>query len=521
MFSVVACSTSQHEGDNNKEPEINLSSIRLSYMNNLMVNLNGNTALGIKKTKVSNNEKNVSVKTSKAVKLFTMPLATSTDTKNKDDELNTDEQLAEKFYLYSTTQTYSNGTVEYDDNSIKKVTFKKSTQSTEDIYDSNGDLVDANTTVTQDDLDAQVNKLFVTREFTFVQFVALVECSGDYQYYDENGKIQTEYVELRPSGLTYDENGVAEFDKSNYYSSALSQSFVIDNTSGYIYKIENFKIAGFKNGLITIDNSIGYYNLYVQNKSLMIEDVLPNKDVKVSNVFKDYYGWTFVANDKIDDISNEHKIIYTTDSTHKKIASNGVVYNTKYYDGTLMEHITEYYESGVVKQYTHNHFVNGIRNLFMDDVEEYCADYYGVEIYNLNLYAESGILLSSNGSHIVTNKANDVEWFDTQHDFIYQISDEGKLSYIPVNLYECTEKVVSLNDNNFILLSEKRLTKMYEDYYIFVGIDKYKVTNVFYYAGIDGTTYYQLVRKGDNLELREITSVSYASNTFILQPINH
>ena len=73
-----------------------------------------------------------------------------------------------------------------------------------------------------------------------MQFVPLISESGSYNVHDEKDNwIASERVEIRPQTLTYDVNGVAEFDKKNYYSSYLSQSFVINNNTGYIYKIEN------------------------------------------------------------------------------------------------------------------------------------------------------------------------------------------------------------------------------------------------------------------------------------------
>lgn len=516
MFAMTACNNGTPitpSNENSESQNNNLSHINLTYMNNLMVNFNGQTALGIKKDSNSN----AKVKTMKKISRMVKPLSVVFSDDDVIEE-NDNQTITEKYYLYYTTQTYSNGVVDYESDSIKKVTFKRNDELTEDVYDNDGNLIDSNTTVTQDDIAAQVNRLFVTKEYTFIQFVALVESSGNYNYYDENNEIKTEYIELRPDGLTYDENGVAEFDKSNYYSSALSQSFVIDNTTGYIYKIDGFTITEFHNGLIKISGNNSFFNIYIQDDNLNITDVLPNKDVTISNVYKDTFGWTFVANDKIDDIDNAKKIIYTTDSEHKRFASNGVIYNIAYYPGTLMEYISDYYKDGVLKSYDKNYFIKGLRELFNNSISMVVASYFGVEIYGLTVQSGGfGVLISSNNSHIKNYRS--YAWLDENYDYIYGYNEEGKIVYIEIDLIECTTIEKGYAEDDFILLSDKKLTPK-TDFYLSIGNDKYKIKNVFYYAGINGTTYYQVVKNNNGLELKELVSTLYTSNTFILQPIN-
>ena len=190
---LVACKPNNNNNNTNNNSSNNANnnpqatSINISYIKDLTMDIGSSTAFGIKKVTV--NQTAPIVANSCGVSLLSATLASN-------------DEIIEKNYLYSTTETYENGDVEYNENSITKVTFKKNVLIEEDIFDSQGNLIDSNKTVTQEEIPAQINKLYVNEKYIFMQFVALVKGSGNYNYYD-NDELKTEYIELRPNDLTF------------------------------------------------------------------------------------------------------------------------------------------------------------------------------------------------------------------------------------------------------------------------------------------------------------------------------
>ena len=130
-------------------------SLNIDYVKDLAIDVNNATAFGIKKATVKNS-------VSSQANLFSNTFLNATPVAAA-------ENVFEKNYLYSTTEVYENGNVEYNENTITKVTFKKSTIVDENVYDSQGNLIDSNRTITQEEIPAQINKLHVNSDYMFMQ----------------------------------------------------------------------------------------------------------------------------------------------------------------------------------------------------------------------------------------------------------------------------------------------------------------------------------------------------------------
>ena len=267
--------------DESSQTPQTLTSFQISYMSDLMIDVEQVTAFGIRQD----------IDSDSGASVVNVSFVANIVNDNQEQK-----KPRKNYYLYSTTETYEYGNIEYDENTISKVTFKKNTSINKDVYDKDGNLITSETTIEQKDIDSQINKIYTTKQYTFMQFVARVESSGLYNYKDLNGEIKTEYVTLRPDSLTYDEYGVAEFDKTDYFSGNLTASFVLDNSTGYIYKIENFHIKSFKNGLIVDDNGYIYSIKIDSDKNLVFTDIMPNKGVQIKGVAIDADGYIFVCN---------------------------------------------------------------------------------------------------------------------------------------------------------------------------------------------------------------------------------
>lgn len=561
-----------------------ITEIKLDYMKDLMVDTEGVTAYSIRRETVEEPAESltftgkdegpaISLLSAHPVKEGAELLADGTKTYQ---------------YLYSTTDRYEAGNVEYNETGIQKVTFMKNREVTEDVYDENGQLIGAERRIGQDELDAQINKMYTTDRFTFVQFVAKVEESGYYKYIDAEGKAQGEYIQLRPEGLHFDENGVSDFDKGyyvsmltagqivlnpsvyggeqygirvdmeargggcGYYSSAFSAAFVIDNETGYFYKIENLEIWGFRNGLV-IDKNACVYTVDVDaDRNLVFTDVVPNKDIVVYDVFSDGNGWVYVYNNTLDSVDRERKTAYTTKKYY--FDAEGNVYFPQGETNVLTQRVVEgelvpFENQGYIRDLHTFDWRWGTRYSAERYLRGYCGNLaiYSLEGWNEHMVTWSGLVDDAYKEYIFVagymqagNVADPVHgislefdqtvvtgqfvykwtwrWLNDDYNVLLAITD-GTLYYKEVDLTQYADRSVVLTEADFTQLSDRQL-EPYDDYDMSVGNDFYKVEGVYRYKGLNETKYYRVVRTETGLGLEELTSKSYADNVFIFQPIN-
>lgn len=503
----VACNQNNENGNNNENNNsnnANISPINISYMKDLSIDIGNSKAFGIKKASTS-----VSKKSNYSKLLLSASL------------LSDSSENSEKNYLYSTTEAYENGTVEYDDNIITKVTFKKNKSVQEDIYDSEGNLIDSNTTITQEEILAQINRLYVNEKYMFMQFVAEVGESGNYNYID-NDETKSEYLELRPNELIYDENGISEFDLKDYYSSALSQSFVVDMANGNIYKISNFNIALIYDIDIVKDSNDNYYKMTINNNSeLVFTDIMPNKEVSINNVITDKYGYTYVANSHIVTKDFNNKLIYFIDTKYM-ISDTKEVYLMDYDLGSLMYHIDKSIVNGVEQPYNNTNIVSGLRNIKQNIYESSLIGYYKENrVYNGNSYAGGGIEFIENSLYYKTSVSTNIKWLNNNFlSSVLLLNLNNRLYYKIVDIESCLNNSIIVESSNFTKLSENSLEQYKNDYYIKVGANKVKITNVFAEQTLTGTKYYKLVKTDNKMELISLQDIEYSQNVYIFQPIN-
>ena len=519
-----------------------IDSVKLDYMENLMVEMEGVTAYSIKRETESATPKSLQADGKSKAPAISLLSASVTQ----------DERAVQPFagkqksrnYLYSTSERYEAGNVEYDEKSITRVTFKKNKEVTEDVYDNNGKLIDENRIITQDELDAEINKIYTTDEFTYIQFVAPVEISGEsYHYKTADGKTGRERVILRSGNtLTYDEHGVADFDKRDYYSSCLSASFVIDNATGYIYQIQDLEIERFVNGLVKASTKdemrpgqtkSSYYKVNTdENHSLVFTDVMPNRDVSVQNVMLDSCGWVYVLNSHFNMVDRERKIIYKIVGDEYVFDSDKNAYRlSKTTSGPQYSYLSKRIIDGEEVEFEAGGVIRDLRFLetYSNGSEHFCHLAGMFENLSIWAYVMSPTVGNNVGWTIVYDTKNGQNgifmkyglgprWLDSNYDMILTQSD-GKLCYTKVDLNECLASERWLQQEDLIPLSEYPLREKGR-YYLYVGSDRYEISNVYYYAGMNETRYYRLVRTETGLELQELTSKSYTDTVFIFQPIN-
>jgi hypothetical protein len=221
--------------------------------------------------------------------------------------------------------------------------FKKRTIETVTIpiYDADGNLIGENPvedgqTVTQDEIPAQVNRLYVYNTYTFIQFVP-----------DDTANIP----DIRPSNLgKQDKNGYYDYDKRDYYNDDYHQSFVIENKTGNIYSVEDkVHIETIHNGLLKVKDSDYVWDCRIKdNNELEIFTLFQNTTVEVYDYYKDKYSNNYIYNSGVDTIDPITKTIYFIQPDYHValsgevlyIKGNGIVYTYGYARDDYMSFFT-------------------------------------------------------------------------------------------------------------------------------------------------------------------------------------
>jgi hypothetical protein len=146
-------------------------------------------------------------------------------------------------------------------------------------------------TITQDEVEGQVDKLIVLYQYTFISFVPLT-------------------LNQRPtfSELELDYDGLAIYDKKDYFSSSTRQSFVVDNDSGLIYKIENINIDNISKGVLWLKDNFVPHDIRIKtNGDLEFYPLFTNTSIIAFDAFKDKHGNTFILNNRLNltDVSSK------------------------------------------------------------------------------------------------------------------------------------------------------------------------------------------------------------------------
>jgi hypothetical protein len=149
-------------------------------------------------------------------------------------------------------------------------------------------------TVTQEDIEGQVDKLYVSNEYTFVSFVPLTQ----------NQRPQT-------NALTRDYDRVPLYDKQGYFSNNTRQSFVFDNDTGLIYKIDGIQIANLSGGCVRIQDNPFPFDMNVdESGALKFTSINTNPALMYNSCIKDKYGYKYINNNVLNTYESSTKTYY-------------------------------------------------------------------------------------------------------------------------------------------------------------------------------------------------------------------
>jgi len=149
-------------------------------------------------------------------------------------------------------------------------------------------------TITQEEIPAQVNKLYVFDTFTFIQFVP-VDTTNIFD------------VRAHVGFGKPDQDGYFWYDKRDYYNDDYHQSFIIDNLTGNIYSLgDQVRIQELQNGLLVLKGDTYHYDDRIicdyrinAEGNLEIIPIFNNPRISVSDYFKDKHGTRYIKNSSI------------------------------------------------------------------------------------------------------------------------------------------------------------------------------------------------------------------------------
>ena len=258
------------------------------------------------------------------------------------------------------------------------------------VKDEEGNFVQKVQTVTgemtQDEIPAQVNRLYVYNNYTFIQFVptvtsfSITQPRPGYNGSDPMGgggiiqgpiysdpPIQVGVEDLRPSeDCLYIQGDYYSYDAGPYYNNEYHQSFIIENTTGNIYSLgEDVYIRSISSGLLKIndidkmkerkqeiedssnDPYGGNYGYYGQNKFEHVNDspliwdyrinqageleifpLFTNTEIAVDGYgyFKDRHGNNYVKNTTLDTTNPETNTVLYKDHFYQTAKTGDVVF---------------------------------------------------------------------------------------------------------------------------------------------------------------------------------------------------
>lgn len=396
-------------------------------------------------------------------------------------------------------------------------------------------------TVSQSNIGGEIDKLYVYNErFTFISFVPY-GCSS------------------RPNEeeMKYEDDGIAVYDKTDYYSSDDRISFIIDNNSGYIYKIEDINIAYIHNNLLVTNEFDYVYDFYIdENNDLKIYALYTNKDIEFYDFGKDIYGNKYVSNTKLnyyDEKTNTTYFVAFDSSALLKIYTKGECTNPDLVNDKMMESYWKILNSknldrnvssirNDVYLYTSNkrivHTKAGAQGTpsyfssFFYLLEENSSernisptDSFYVDPSNHGPNNESGLLIDNNHAYSINYGIRNYANLNSVENIVeYDLSNMEFNSYNGIYSHDKMACYKYFIKHKVILLYDIETGSVYLDKYFIDGTKEKLLEEVnlsddsksILKYGVNGNEYYEIIVKENN---GEIEAKAYLVGTYKEEPI--
>jgi|GEM_PF-4410821 len=282
-FILAGCNNNNDNngdnGNNGHGHEFNaVDSFNTAFIHNIAANLQGATALGVVLTEQYNE-----LTSDAFVAIHQIQFNSPIQLFNNDQGENNNNQNGNRrrrSYLVRQNEDEQGQDYDSDRPLIEKVEF---TVSAPNILIGDNEY-EYEQVITQQQMPAQINRAIVSRGFTFIQFVPLVENSG---YFEVDG--EQVRVELRPQSALPG----GSFDRGAYYTNPLSASFIIENETGEIFPIpQDVVIQEVRQlGFLQVNNRVHDFALI--DGEIIIEDQAPLV-VQTESALRDWAGRVFM-----------------------------------------------------------------------------------------------------------------------------------------------------------------------------------------------------------------------------------
>lgn len=371
-------------------------------------------------------------------------------------------------------------------------------------------------TLTQDQMDYKIIRVYVSGGFTFVTFMPKTK--------DENVLLDKMFV----TG-----NSNRNIGGQFYLKEFKLKSFAIDNESGHIYSLDNIDISDTYDGMAVAsydDKTWLLYDLSINEKDeLVFSPLVANENVAVYSYFKDKYGRKYIdignalENDLMFD--KEKNILFFKDGSYCKNSNDEPIkvekINKKYDYET-------YYKFYVLDEEDNKREVNENDNFYINLNSRNEGDKFKVEDgWVKEFYAFSTYKIDLTEHYSLLEKLN-------------SIGDENKYRFLDNDTIETLDSNINYFDEGNVLCFKDDDLYCLEDIWDFMKgtTDKkeYKILSNctvepvsksysrFVQTGINGDKYYDVVRKNENgkVKYEEVESGSYVATAkeITLQPLN-
>lgn len=278
--------------------------------------------------------------------------------------------------------TKKNYLIAFDQNgNITEVVFRSSTT------DGDGNIIN------QNDIDGQIKKMYVSDNFVYICYTS--------EEIDAQERLND-----------------CDYDTKNYTCNDNTQSFLISKENGKIYSLSAFdSINIISNNIIKTENE--YYSISIEDNNATFKDLVPNKNITVSNIFVDVFGTVFVKNNLA--VQSEGNYFYYT-SNNIYPGSDGYAYQIdetsnidikRFNSEKFLEPVSLDTSVGFANNYFYSYILAGNLLLNAYDGSSYANVYKfnedsslfkldGLLIYNENMSSDTYIL----GNKLLVSKSD-------------------------------------------------------------------------------------------------------------------
>lgn len=355
---------------------------------------------------------------------------------------------------------------------------KDTDENGDDVLGFDGVKINVGDTLKQGDIPGNIDKIYVTDNYTFISYITVdidklrnaenlgvtnnsdgsktyygsitiqstSECSESmswsfssqsseiylnysYNSYGTNRESSYYSESVIPRAERNDEQapgentGILVYDTYGYSNSKFRESFIIDNSTGLIYSVGDMSF-GMKNG-VAIEKSMGPVEITSGNDgTLVIDQLVANKNIYIEAIFKDKYNQYYVYNDSLN--AESGNVMYFTKAGEYIPTSKGVALHI---DGPTSEY--------------RNYYISSISEVSDNFSERKITkqDYYSINYCPTDTYySQYDALQEYNNSNGVWRNGND------GYNFTFCSIENGVLTGVGNNIWNLEMIYMDISD---------------------------------------------------------------------------